>query len=93
VKQEGLGTIDDGFLPGGPYFVFPMLAGSLQLGASVGTMVALVTGRLLLGFYRMPVEIGVLDWKLWLIRLPCTFFFAPNAELIANKLFAGVILN
>ncbi|MFX0202794.1 MAG: permease [Candidatus Hodarchaeota archaeon] len=86
------GTVAGGFLPGGPYVVFPLLAGFLRVGASLGTMVALVTGWSLLAFSRMPIEIGVLGWKFWLIRLACTFFFAPIAGLIASKLFARVSL-
>lgn len=87
-----IGTVAGGLLPGGPYVVLPMLAGFLRVGASVGTMVALVTGWSLLAFSRMPIEIGVLGWKFWLIRLACTFFFAPIAGLIANKLFSHISL-
>jgi hypothetical protein len=69
-----------------------MAAGMLKLGASAGTMVALVTGWSLLVFTRLPMEIGVMGWQFTLIRLACTFFFPPIAGLIANKFFSGINL-
>ena len=85
-----IGTAVGAFLPGGPFVTLPMAIGLLRIGASVGTMVALLTGWSLLAFSRMPLEIGILGWKFALIRLACTFFFPPIAGLIANKLFSGI---
>ena len=85
-----IGTAVGAFLPGGPVVSMPLAAGLLRIGASVGTMVALLTGWSLLAFSRMPMEIGIMGWKFTLIRLACTFFFPPIAGLIANKLFSGV---
>jgi len=83
-----IGTIVGGFLPGGPYVSLPMAAGLLRVGASVGTMVALITGWSLLAFSRFPMEIGIMGWKFTLIRFACTFFFPPIAGLIANLFFS-----
>jgi len=85
-----IGTIVGGCLPGGPYVSLPMAAGLLRVGASIGTMVALLTGWSLLAFSRLPLEIGIMGWKFTLIRFACTFFFPPIAGLIANRLFSGV---
>ena len=85
-----IGTVVGGLMPGGPYVSLPIAAGFLRVGASVGTMVALLTGWSLLAFSRLPLEIGVMGWKFTLIRLACTFFFPPIAGLIANKVFSGV---
>ena len=85
-----IGTIAGGMMPGGPYVSLPLAAGFLQVGAGVGTMVAFLTGWSLLAFSRLPMEIGILGWKFTLIRLACTFFLAPIAGLIANKLFSNV---
>lgn len=85
-----IGTIVGGLLPGGPYVSMPMVAGLLRVGAGVGTMVALLTSWSLWAFSRFPLEIGILGWKFWLIRLACTFFFPPIAGLIANALFSRV---
>lgn len=84
-----IGTVVGGLMPGGPYVCLPIAAGLLQVGAGVGTMVALLTGWSLLAFTRLPMEIGIMGWKFTLIRLVCTFFFPPIAGLIANRLFSG----
>jgi len=85
-----IGSVLGGLMPGGPMTSLPVAAGLLRVGASVGTMVAFLTGWSLLAFSRLPLEIGLLGWKFALIRLACVFFFPPIAGLIANKLFAGV---
>lgn len=83
-----IGTVIGGLAPGGPYVSLPIAAGLLRAGASVGTMVAFVTGWSLLAFSRMPLEIGIMGWQFSLIRLACTFFFPPIAGLIANFFFS-----
>ena len=85
-----IGSVLGGLMPGGPMTSLPIAAGMLRLGASIGTMVAFLTGWSLLAVSRLPLEVGLLGWKFALIRLACVFFFPPVAGLIANKLFAGV---
>jgi uncharacterized membrane protein YraQ (UPF0718 family) len=68
----------------------PIAAGLLRVGASIGTMVAFLTGWSLLAISRLPLEIGLMGWKFALIRLACVFFFPPIAGFIADKLFSGV---
>lgn len=87
-----LGTIAGGFSPGGPYVNLPLAAAFLRSGASVGTMVAFLTGWSLWAVSRLPMEIGILGWRFTLIRLACTFFFPPVAGFIAEKLFYWVKL-
>ena len=83
-----IGTALGGLMPGGPMTSLPLAAGLLRVGASVGTMVAFITGWSLLAFARMPLEIGIMGWKFALIRLACVFFFPPIAGLIANLFFS-----
>ncbi len=83
-----IGSVIGGFMPGGPFVSLPIAAGLLRVGASVGTMVALLTGWSLLAVARLPMEVGVMGWKFTLIRLACTFFFPPIAGLIANLFFS-----
>jgi len=83
-----IGSVIGGFAPGGPFVSLPIAAGLLRMGASVGTMVAFITGWSLLAFTRMPLEIGIMGWKFTLIRLACTFFLPPIAGLIANAFFS-----
>ena len=83
-----IGTAIGGFMPGGPVILLPFAAVLLRMGASVGTMVALLTSWSLLAFTRLPLEIGIMGWKFTLIRLACTFFFPPIAGLLANLFFS-----
>jgi uncharacterized membrane protein YraQ (UPF0718 family) len=85
-----IGSALGGLMPGGPMTSLPVAAGLLRAGASIGTMVAFLTGWSLLAVSRMPLEIGLMGWKFALIRLACVFFFPPIAGLIANKLFSEV---
>ena len=85
-----IGSAIGGFMPGGPYVSMPIIAGLLRTGASIGTMVALITAWSLIAIARLPMEIGILGWKFALIRMACVFFFPPIAGFIADKLFSGV---
>jgi len=87
-----IGTALGGIMPGGPFVSLPIAAGLLRAGASIGTMVAFMTGWSLLALTRLPLEVGIIGWKFSLIRLACTFFFPPIAGLIANKFFSGITL-
>jgi len=85
-----IGTVAGGIAPGGPYISLPIAAALLRAGASIGTMVAFLTGWSLWAVTRLPLEVGIMGWKFTLIRLACTFFFPPIAGLIANRLFPNV---
>lgn len=85
-----IGSAIGGIMPGGPYVSMPIIAGLLRTGASIGTMVALITAWSLIAMARLPMEIGILGWKFALIRMACVFFFPPIAGFIANKVFSGV---
>jgi uncharacterized membrane protein YraQ (UPF0718 family) len=84
-----LGTVAGGLSPGGPFVNLPLAVGLLRSGASIGTMVAFLTGWSLWAIARLPMEVGILGWKLTLIRIASTFFFPPIAGLIAQTFFAG----
>jgi hypothetical protein len=86
-----IGTIAGGFAPGGPYVSLPIAAGLLRAGASVGTMVAFLTGWSLWAVGRLPMEVGIMGWRFTLIRLACTFFFPPMAGILANRFFSTLI--
>jgi len=85
-----MGTLAGAISPGGPYVSLPLALGLLRAGAGVGAMVAYLTAWSLIAFARLPMEIGILGWKLTLIRLACTFFFAPIAGLLATLFFGKV---
>jgi uncharacterized membrane protein YraQ (UPF0718 family) len=85
-----IGTVAGGLAPGGPYVSMPIAATLLRSGASIGTMVAFLTGWSLWAVARLPMEIGILGWKITLIRLASTFFFPPIAGLIAQLFFTKI---
>ena len=87
-----IGTVAGGFTPGGPYVSLPVVAALLRSGASVGTMVAFLTGWSLWAVSRLPMEVGIMGWKFTLIRIASTFFFPPIAGLIAQVIAASVKL-
>jgi hypothetical protein len=86
-----IGTVAGGFAPGGPYVSLPIAAALLRSGASVGTMVAFLTGWSLWAVGRLPMEVGIMGWKFTLVRLACTFFFPPLAGILANRFFSNLI--
>ena len=85
-----IGALAGGLTPGGPYVSMPIAAGFLRAGASIGTMVAFMTGWSVWAFNRLPMEIGVLGWKFSLIRITCSLVLPPIAGLIAQLLFSNV---
>jgi len=85
-----LGTVAGGIAPGGPYVSLPVALGLLNSGAGIGTMVAFITGWSLWAISRIPLEVGVLGWRIVGIRLACTFFFPPIAGLLAQRFFSHI---
>ncbi len=82
-----IGSLAGALTPGGPYVSFPIAAGLMRSGASVGTMVAFVSGWALWGVSRLPLEIGILGWKFAIVRFLSICMVPPIAGLIANFLF------
>lgn len=82
-----LGSIAGGLAPGGPYVSMPIAAALVQSGASAGTVVAFMTGWSIWALARLPMEVGILGWRLTAARLVSTFFFPPLAGFIAQILF------
>lgn len=85
-----IGTVAGGLTPGGPYVSLPIVAGLLRSGAGVGTLVAYLTAWSLWAVSRLPMEVGIIGWKLTLARLASTFFFPPIAGLLAKFIFSGI---
>ncbi len=84
-----IGSIAGGFTPGGPYVSLPIVAGLIKTGASVGVVVAYITGWSLLAVGRLPMEVALLGWRFTVVRLVSTMIFPPIAGLIAQTFFAG----
>lgn len=84
-----MGTLAGSLAPGGPFVSLPIAAGLIRAGAGVGTMVAFLTGWSLWAVSRLPLEVGILGWRLTMIRVASTFFFPPIAGLFAQWIFGG----
>lgn len=84
-----IGTVAGGLAPGGPYVSLPIAAGLLRVGAGTGVMVAFLTGWSLWAVGRLPMEVGILGWRLTAIRVACTFFFPPLAGWLAGTIFGS----
>ena len=82
-----IGSVAGGLCPGGPFVSLPIAAGLIRSGASMGTMVAFLTGWSLWAVSRLPMEVGILGWKLTIIRILSTILFPPAAGLIAQTFF------
>ncbi|MFH1453537.1 MAG: permease [Armatimonadota bacterium] len=89
LKGIFFGAIAGGLCPGGPFINLPIAAGFLAAGASIGTIVAFLTGWSLWAVARIPLEVGILGWRFVVIRLVCTLIFPPIAGIIAQALFSG----
>ena len=84
MKGIFIGTVAGAFTPGGPYVSMPIVAGLLRSGASMGTMVAYMTGWSLWAFSRLPLEIGILGWRFAFIRMISVLILPPITGLLAQ---------
>lgn len=83
VRGIFIGTIAGAFTPGGPYVSMPIVAGLLRSGASMGTLVAYMTGWSLWAISRLPMEVGMLGWRFVVIRFLSVAILPPIAGFLA----------
>lgn len=88
IKGIFIGSLLGGLTPGGPYVTLPIVAGLFRSGASIPTLVSFMTAWSLWAFARLPMEVGILGFRITMIRVACTFIFPPIAGMIAY-LFIG----
>ena len=86
-----IGSVAGGLTPGGPFVSMPLAAGLAKSGAAVGPLVAYLTAWALWAVSRLPLEVGVLGWKLTFIRLASTAVLPPLAGWIAHLFFHKAI--
>jgi len=89
IKGIVIGSVAGGLCPGGPFVSLPIAAGLLHSGAGLATMVAFLTGWSVWAVSRLPMEIGILGWRLTLIRLASTAVFPILAGIITLVCFKG----
>lgn len=76
---SGLGVLT----PGGPFVSYPLVATLYRSGAGIGPLVAFVTAWSVASVSRLPLEIGIIGWRLTAIRLASSIVFPPIAGFIA----------
>jgi uncharacterized membrane protein YraQ (UPF0718 family) len=78
-------------LPGGPYVLFPAVAGLVQKGAAAGPLICLLSAKTLVSPIRMlTYEAPLLGWQLTLARFIPGLLAPPLLGLIGHWLF-GVL--
>ncbi len=87
IKGIFLASLAGGLTPGGPYVSLPVAMVLVRSGAGAGVIVAFLSGWSLWAFNRIPMEIGILGWRLTLIRLASVLVFPPLIGLVAHIFF------
>lgn len=78
-------------MPGGPYVMLPLIASIYRAGAGVGPVIALLTGRALLGIQMLIVwQIPFLGVEIPLARYIACLFLPPLVGLAGGALFRMV---
>jgi uncharacterized protein len=76
-------------MPGGPYLVFPIMAGLFQKGAAPGPLITLITAKTLLSPVRMlTYEAPLMGWPLTLARFVPGVVLPPVMGILGEWLFA-----
>ncbi|MFQ5856462.1 MAG: permease [Anaerolineae bacterium] len=85
VLGEAAGMI----LPGGPYVVFPLIAGLYRAGAGLGPAVALITAWAMGALLTISFEVPFLGWRFTAVRWGLGLAFPLLAGLVAQVVFGG----
>jgi uncharacterized protein len=84
-KGIGIGAVVGSLTPGGPYVSLPVAAGLVKSGAGLGSSVAFLTGWAVWSIHRLPLEFGILGWRLTVVRVACCAVFPPIAGALAHS--------
>lgn len=84
-----LGEVAGVILPGGPYVVFPLIAGLYRAGAGLGPAVTLVTAWAMGALLTISFEVPFLGWRFTAVRWGLGLAFPLLAGLLAQVVFAG----
>ncbi len=84
-----IATLVGGIAPGGPIVQAGIAGGLLHAGAGLGPVVAFLVAGEMWGLTLMPMEVTLLGWRVYLVRLACTFYVPPLAGLLTHFIFSG----
>lgn len=82
-----LGGLAGAIMPGGPYVFYPVALGFLRGGADMGSLIAFVAAKNLWTVSRIPVEVALVGWQIFVSRFVVTLCFPLIAGFLANLLF------
>lgn len=85
-KGIGIGWIAGILTPGAGPIGLPIVASLARAGASPAVLVTYLVSMSLLSLLRFPMEIGIIGWKLTLLRMTTCFFLPPLTGLLTRAL-------
>lgn len=87
IKGIVLGALMGSIMPGGPYVSFPITGAIYRAGASVGVIIAFVSGWSLIAFARLPLEIPFLGKNVVAIRITASLIFPVIIGVIGQMIY------
>ncbi len=85
------GTFLGAIMPGGPYVAFPIAGVLYRSGASIGAIVAFVSGWSLIALSRLPYEIPFLGVKFAALRIVASLAFPILIGLITQLIHSRLV--
>ncbi|MDP2647425.1 MAG: permease [Desulfobacterales bacterium] len=85
-----LGGIAGALMPGGPYVIYPLVVTFLTGGAEIGALLAFVLAKSLWTLVRIPMELALIGWPLFISRFVVTMPVPLLVGFFANLLFPRV---
>lgn len=87
IKGILLGALAGAIMPGGPYVFYPITVAFLIGGADIGSLLAFVAAKNLWTISRIPMEVALVGWHVFVVRYIVTFAFPVLIGLLGNLIF------
>jgi len=87
IKGILLGAVAGGIMPGGPYVFYPISVAFLMGGADIGSLLAFVAAKNLWSITRIPLEVALVGWDVFIARLIVTLVFPLLVGFLGNLFF------
>lgn len=87
IKGILLGAVAGAIMPGGPYVFYPITVAFLMGGADIGSLLAFVAAKNLWTLTRIPLEVALVGWHVFIARFIVTLVFPILVGLLGNFFF------
>jgi uncharacterized protein len=88
IRGMMIGSLIGMVLPGGPYVIYPLIAGLRMSGASIGSLLSLVTAKELFGPVRLIAwEYPLLGGEFLIIRCAVSFLVPLLVGVVGQRLY------